>query len=181
MAKTIVILDYLKEEVVKIKLSKVDEQTINTKFNGNHEEWLFVNFENEFDFNEIHWMVVDEVVEKTIERNEGSAFIDEILVDITQPCNACWGMEASDNQYPLMLKFFDGYAVEVDDNWLEVPAEKDPVVMFYPTLDEVNKSEELQQKIFQHTNRMWEPEIGCVYDVALTFGKIRRRKRYDRI
>lgn len=179
MAKTIVILDYLKEEIVKIKLSKVDEYTINMKFNGNHEEWLFINFEHQFDFNEIHWMVVDEVVEKTIERNDGSTYIGEILIDITKPENACYGMEATDGEYPLMLKFFDGYAVEVDNDWLEVPAEKDPVVMFYPTLDEVNESKELQDKIYKHTGRMWGPEVRCVYDVALTFGKIRRRKKYE--
>ena len=124
-------------------------------------------------------MVVDEVVEKTIERNDGSTYIGEILIDITKPENACYGMEATDGEYPLMLKFFDGYAVEVDNDWLEVPAEKDPVVMFYPTLDEVNESKELQDKIYKHTGRMWGPEVRCVYDVALTFGKIRRRKKYE--
>ena len=115
-----------------------------------------------------------------MEKSNGKIYcIDEILIDLTEPENACWGMIASDDEYPLMLKFFDGYAVEVDNELNEVPVVDDPVVMFYPTLSEVNASEELQNRIYAHTGREWEPDVESVYDIALTFGKIRRRKKYD--
>ena len=178
MAKTIIVLDYEKVRVVKIELSKMDEFTVTHKFDSNYEEWLSVNYEDEFDFNEIHWMVVDEVVENTVKRDDSAYCIGELAIDLGLPLNNCWGLKATNGEYMLTLKFFDGYAIEVDENWLEVHVEKDPVTMFYPTLAEVNGSTKLQHKIREYTGREWDPDAMCVYDIALTFGQIRRRKKY---
>ena len=68
-------------------------------------------------------------------------------------------------EHEAVFRFFDGYAVESDEDG-NVLLEDNPIVLYYPTLDEVRGSRSLQSHIRDYTMR---DDINQ-YDVALKFG-----------
>ncbi len=180
--KTIIIMDHDGERIIKIKLSVFDEYVINNRYEGNVEDWLATRYPDNslFCWSEMSWMCVSEDKEKVIDRAENAvdcqiAFIDEILINPHNDKNRSWGLKTDGDEFALKMKFFDGFAIEVDDDWIEVPVQKDPVLMFYPTRKEVLADESLRSEVYKCTGR----DTYTVFDIALTFGEIRRRAKYD--
>lgn len=181
MARKIIILDYEKEKVIKINLSEFDECVIKDRYDGNVEDWLASRYNDDklFSWCDIHWMAADEIEFEEVSREsrvDDGAFVESVLIDTKR--NNCWGLIGSNGEIEIQMKFFDGYAVEVDDEWKELPPEKDPVMMFYPTLDEVNNVSSASEAIEEYTGRKWDGK--SIYDIALKFGEIRRRGKYEK-
>ena len=69
-------------------------------------------------------------------------------------------------EYPAMFQFMDGYAIQTDDDGVIIPPDGKPLVLYYPTLDEVRGSALMRDEICDYTCR---PDINQ-YDVALKYG-----------
>jgi len=76
------------------------------------------------------------------------------------------GYEFEDGECVVSMTFGDGKAVS-DDGKLE---------MIYPTVDEVRKSDEMQEAIYNYTGR---PDINQ-YDIALRYGEVRLPVKSER-
>jgi hypothetical protein len=91
-------------------------------------------------------------------------YIDEIIVDKhdVKDVETLESVGYKFDEYdecPIEMRFYDGLAIATDDSGL---------IMHYPKLAEVEKSESMQLAIYNHTCRTDANQ----FDVALTFGKL---------
>lgn len=82
----------------------------------------------------------------------------------------------------IKMSFYDGYAFDTNPHGLGM---YDRTALYYPTVDEVSKSVEMQDAIEKYTGRCWAEgsRQEQIYDIALKFGKASRlhcpQERYD--
>ena len=68
----------------------------------------------------------------------------------------------------VMMRFMDGEAVEVDEDWNDIPADEDPIILTYPCKKDLTRN--MKNEIREYTGR----NNITHFDVALKFGKPRR-------
>ncbi len=73
----------------------------------------------------------------------------------------------------MKMQFFDGYAFDTNPHGLGM---YDRTALYYPTVDEVSKSADMQDAIEKFTGRRWAEgtKQEQIYDIALKFGQASR-------
>ncbi len=73
----------------------------------------------------------------------------------------------------MKMQFFDGYAFDTNPHGLGM---YDRTALYYPTVDEVSKSADMQDAIEKFTGRRWAAgtKQEQIYDIALKFGQASR-------
>ena len=74
------------------------------------------------------------------------------------------------NECAVNFDFHDGYAIEVDDDGNHIRPEQNPLILFYPTIDIVQKDKGMQRAIEDYTCRPCKNQ----FDIALKFGRLTR-------
>lgn len=68
------------------------------------------------------------------------------------------------------MRFKDGIAIEVDENG-DVPLFGDPIVLTYPSADDMKENPSLADEVEGCTGRRFDKYDPCYFDIALAFGK----------
>ena len=82
----------------------------------------------------------------------------------------------------IKMQFFDGYAFDTNPHGLGM---YDRTALYYPTIDEVSKSPDMQDEIEDYTGRRWAEGSTQeqIFDIALKYGQASRlhcpTERYD--
>ena len=93
-------------------------------------------------------------------------YIDKIIINRTKAGDSL-GLAFDHNGECMMnFHFEDGYAIEVDVNGNHVRPENDPIILFYPTMNNVLVTPWKKEAVEEYINR---PVAGA-YDIALKFG-----------
>jgi hypothetical protein len=67
------------------------------------------------------------------------------------------------------MKFKDGIAIQVDEDG-DVPLFEDPIILTYPSAQDVADSNELAGDIELYTGRSFDVHDPCYFDIAIVFG-----------
>lgn len=74
----------------------------------------------------------------------------------------------SDSDEEIPFAFMDGIAVLVESIEHPIPA-KSPVILIYPSKDDVKKNSKMQTEIANYIGHEWD---GDLYSIALKYGQV---------
>lgn len=80
----------------------------------------------------------------------------------------------NDEEYSLQMSFSDGYAIEHRSDDCE------PLVMIYPTIEQVNADASLKKAIIEYTQGASDDDI-IPYDCAILFGILYKASQIDEL
>lgn len=92
--------------------------------------------------------------------------------------------EPDGSEIGVRMKFKDGIAIQVDEDG-DVPLFEDPIILTYPSAQDVADSNELASDIELYTGRPFDVHESCYFDIALVYGirhnlsEIVKRKRNE--
>ena len=81
--------------------------------------------------------------------------------------------DSNNEEVEVTMAFKDCIAIEVDDSG-DVPLFSDPMVMTYPSENDVMETPEMVSKIELYTGRPVDRNDSCFFDIALVYGVHRR-------
>ena len=179
-------------DVLDVDIITVDESFIDKNFDGDIETFLTEHCQ--YDPDNIQWMAGDNInlnlnmTEKSFGGDSEEWSVSDKCIERFKNCVRFIGgkieiLNAKGERNDILLVdenvfhdkdehcvdmiFCDGFAVEITED-------ENPIILFYPTVEEVNKDLYMQRTI---ENYVGEPvtETGIVYhDIAVVYGEVRR-------